>query len=218
MQPNKIFQFLFHLSSYVQVITYRKSQVLYYIIEQYPWRSFLLICTIMIIHSDFIRITENEVGQCSRANLFTSFVFDTRPPPPPTQCYLGYAYARTLFLKAPHPLSEDCQHFRTPLSRAFRGLFAGFSCLGDPLKSRKMLNEPPLIQNNFSGVQRDERKKEKHPFLKKSPGEKSNTPLFLQFSGRTLSHEKYPFTGHFGNTHVVIPTSEWGGGGGFRHE
>ena len=59
------------------------------------------------------------------------------------------------------------------------------------------------------------REKKKHaPFLKKSPGEKSNTPLFLQFSGRTLSHEKYPFTGHFGNTHAVIPTSEWGGGGG----
>ena len=57
-------------------------------------------------------------------------------------------------------------------------------------------------------------KKKNTPFLKKSPGEKSNTPLFLQFSGRTLSHEKYPFTGHFGNTHAVIPTSEWGGGGG----
>ena len=25
--------------------------------------------------------------------------------------------------------------------------------------------------------------------------------------------EKYPFTGHFGNTHAVIPTPEWGGGG-----
>ena len=56
-------------------------------------------------------------------------------------------------------------------------------------------------------------KKKNTPFLKKSPGEKSNTPLFLQFSGRTLSHEKYPFTGHFGNTHAVIPTSEWGGRG-----
>ena len=54
-------------------------------------------------------------------------------------------------------------------------------------------------------------KKKNTPFLKKSPGEKSNTPLFLQFSGRTLSHENYPFTGHFGNTHAVIPTSEWGG-------
>ena len=52
------------------------------------------------------------------------------------------------------------------------------------------------------------------PFLKKSLGEKSNTPLFLQFSGRTLSHKKYPFTGHFGNTHAVISTPEWGGGAG----
>ena len=25
--------------------------------------------------------------------------------------------------------------------------------------------------------------------------------------------ETYPFTGHFGNTHAVIPTPEWGGGG-----
>ena len=28
--------------------------------------------------------------------------------------------------------------------------------------------------------------------------------------------EKYPFTGHFGNTHAVIPTPEWGGGGEAR--
>ena len=58
-------------------------------------------------------------------------------------------------------------------------------------------------------------KKKKHPFLKKSPGEKLIHPFFfLQFSGRTLSHEKYPFTGHFGSTHGVRPFSEWGGGGG----
>ena len=36
----------------------------------------------------------------------------------------------------------------------------------------------------------------------------------MQFSGRTLSHEKYPFTGDFGNTHAVPLTPEWGGGGG----
>ena len=36
-------------------------------------------------------------------------------------------------------------------------------------------------------------------------------PPFLQFSGRTLSHEKYPFTRDFGNTHAVPPTPEWGG-------
>ena len=29
----------------------------------------------------------------------------------------------------------------------------------------------------------------------------------------TLVREKYPFTGHFGNTHAVPPTPEWGGGG-----
>ena len=52
------------------------------------------------------------------------------------------------------------------------------------------------------------------PFLKKSPGESQIHPLFLHFSGRTLSHEKYPFTGHFGNTHAVISKPEWGGGGG----
>ena len=30
--------------------------------------------------------------------------------------------------------------------------------------------------------------------------------------------EKYPFTGHFGNTHAVIPTTECvcGGGGGYE--
>ena len=32
-----------------------------------------------------------------------------------------------------------------------------------------------------------------------------------QFSGRTLSREKYPFTGDLGNTHAVPPTPEWGG-------
>ena len=36
---------------------------------------------------------------------------------------------------------------------------------------------------------------------------------FLCTTSRTLVREKYPFTGHFGNTHAVIPTPEWGGGG-----
>ena len=45
---------------------------------------------------------------------------------------------------------------------------------------------------------------------------KSQIPPFFYklFSGRTLSHKKYPFTGDFGNTHAVPPTPEWGGGGG----
>ena len=76
-----------------------------------------------------------------------------------------------------------------------------------------MLNVPPKF-GITSQESKEMREKEKNtPFLKKSPGEKSNTPLFLQFSGRTLSHEKYPFTGHFGNTHAVISKPEWGGRG-----
>ena len=117
-------------------------------------------------------------------------------------------------LKAPPYLRTD--NISEP---PFRGLFAGFSCLGDPPKSKTLLNLPPIFYFitpflNFSGVQR-ERERKTTPFLKKSPGEMSNTPLFfIQFSGRTLSHKKYPFTGDFGNTHAVPPTPEWGGGGG----
>ena len=139
-------------------------------------------------------------------------------PPPPTQYYLGYAYARSLPLKAPPYLRTD--KISEP---PFRGLFAGFSCLKDPPKSRTLLNVPPIFYFitpflNFSGVQREierERKKN-HPFLKEISGWKVKYPPFLQFSGRTLSHEKYPFTGDFGNTHAVPPTPEWGGGAGLR--
>ena len=109
------------------------------------------------------------------------------------------------------PLSPDWQNFWTPLSRAF-------PALETPLNPKHCSMYPPIFYFitpflNFSGVQ-SERERKTTPFLKKSPGEKSNTPLFLQFSGRTLSHEKYPFTGDFGNTHAVPPTPEWGGGGG----
>ena len=43
--------------------------------------------------------------------------------PPPLSVIQGTHMLVPSFWK--HPLSEDCQHFRTPLSRAFRGLFAG---------------------------------------------------------------------------------------------
>ena len=134
-------------------------------------------------------------------------------PPPPTQYYLGYAYACSLPLKAPPYLRTD--KISEP---PFRGLFAGFSCLGDPPKSKTLLNVPPIFYFitpflNFSGVQR-ERERKTTPFLKEISGWKVKYPPFLQFSGRTLSHEKYPFTGDFGNTHAVLPTPEWGGGAG----
>ena len=135
-----------------------------------------------------------------------------RSPQPPTQYYLGYAYARSLPLKAPPYLRTDNISETPP---PFRGLFAGISCLGDPPKSKIhcSMYSPifyfitPFL--NFSGVQR-ERERKTTPFLKKSPGWKIKYPPFLQLSGRTLSHEKYPFTGDFGNTHAVPP----GGGGG----
>ena len=77
------------------------------------------------------------------------------------------------------PLSPDWQNFWTPLSRAF-------PCLKDPPKSRTLLNVPPIFYFiipflNLSGVQREierERERKTTPVLKKSPGEKSNTPLF----------------------------------------
>ena len=44
-----------------------------------------------------------------------------------------------------YPLFESTPYLRTAniSEPPFRGLFAGFSCLGDPPKSGKMLNVPP---------------------------------------------------------------------------
>ena len=64
----------------------------------------------------------------------------TCKPGPPTQYYLGYAYACSLPLKAPPYLRTD--KISEP---PFRGLFAGFSCLGDRPKSKTLLNVPPYI-------------------------------------------------------------------------
>ena len=118
------------------------------------------------------------------------------------------------------PLFESTPYLRTAniSEPPFRGLFAGFSwafpAMETPLNHENAQCTPPKF-GIISQEYKEMREKRKNtPFLKKSPGEKLNTPLFLQFSGRTLSHEKYPFTGHFGNTHGVIPAPEWGGGGG----
>ena len=113
-----------------------------------------------------------------------------------------------------HPPISGLTKFLNP---PFAGSSQAFSCLGDPPKSKTLLNVPPIFYFitpflNFSGVQR-ERERKTTPFLKEISGWKVKYPPFLQFSGRTLSHEKYPFTGDFGNTHAVPPTPEWGGGG-----
>ena len=139
-----------------------------------------------------------------------------RPPPPPTQYYLGYANACSLPLKAPPYLRTD--KISEP---PFRGLFAGFSCLGDPLKSKTLLNVPLIFYFitpffNFAGVQR-ERERKTTPFLKEISGWKVKYPPFLQFSGRTLSHEKYPLYRRFWE-HACGPSDPGVGGGGGARE
>ena len=136
------------------------------------------------------------------------------PPPPPTQYYLGTHMLVPSLWKHP-PISG----LTTFLNPPFAGFSQAFPALETPLNPKHCSMYPPIFYFitpflNFSGVQR-ERERKTTPFLKKSPGEKSNNPPFLQYSrARTLSHEKYPFTGDFGNTHAVPPTPEWGGGGG----
>ena len=138
----------------------------------------------------------------------------TPAPPPPTQYYLGYAYARSIPLKAPPYLRTD--KISEP---PFRGLFAGFSCFGDPPKSKTLLNVLPYFYFitpflNFSGVQR-ERERKTTPFWKKSPGEKSNTPLFFFFTilGPDFVARKVPLYRRFWE-HACGPSDPGVGGGG----
>ena len=71
-------------------------------------------------------------------------------------------------LRTPY-LSESTPYRRTAniSGRAFRGLFAGFSCLDDPPKSGTLFNVPlsmifKIFYNHVTGVQREgEREKER---------------------------------------------------------
>ena len=134
-------------------------------------------------------------------------------PPPPTQYYLGYAYACSLPLKAPPYLRTD--KISEP---PFRGLFAGFSCLGDPPKSRTLLNVPPIFHFiipffYFSGVQR-ERERKTTPIWKKSPGEKSNTPLFYNSRAGLCRTKSTPLPEILGTRMLSLRPRSGGGGGG----
>ena len=105
-------------------------------------------------------------------------LFTPGPPPPPPHSVL-FRVRICLF-----PPFESTPYLRTDniSEPPFRGLFAGFSCLGDPPKSKTLLNVPPIfyfITPFLISQASKEREKEKPPpFKKKSPGEKSNTPLF----------------------------------------
>ena len=77
--------------------------------------------------------------QFQRRGHVTAVLAIVPPPPSPTQYYLGYAYARSLPLKAPPYLRNAKISEPT-----FRGIFAGFSCLADPPESGTLLNVPPI--------------------------------------------------------------------------
>ena len=97
------------------------------------------------------------------------------------------------------PPSESTPYLRTdkisePL---FRGLFAGFSCLGDPPKSKTLLNVPPIILFNFfynplfKFLRRPKRERKKnHPLFKRNLRVKSRIPPFFYNSQAGLCRMK----------------------------
>ena len=139
----------------------------------------------------------------------------TPPPPPPPHSVLFRVRICSF------PPFESTPYLRTDTisEPPFRGLFAGFSCLGDPPKSKTLLNLPPIFYFitpflNFSGVQR-ERERKTTPFLKKSPGEKSNTPPFFFFTilGPDFVARKVPLYRRFWE-HACGPSDPGVGGRG----
>ena len=107
---------------------------------------------------------------------------------PATQCYLGYAYARSLFLKAP-PI-WGLPTFPNP---PFAGFSRAFPALETPLNQEKCSMYPPKFGIISQESKEMREKKEKNtPFLKKSPGEKSNTPLFFTILGPDFVARKVP--------------------------
>ena len=136
------------------------------------------------------------------------------PPPPPPHSELFRVRICS------YPLFESTPYLRTAniSEPPFRGLFAGFSCLGDPPKSGKMLNVPPKY-GIISQESKEMREKKKNtPFLKKSPGEKSNTPLFFYNSRAGLCRTKSTPLPDILATRMrsFRPLSGGGGGGGGR--
>ena len=99
--------------------------------------------------------------------------------------------------------------------------FAGFSCLGDPPKSRTLLIYPPIFHFitpflNFSGVQR-ERERQTTPFLKEISGWKVKYPFFFFFFFTILGPDfvarKVPLYRRFWE-HACGPSDPGVGGGG----
>ena len=150
--------------------------------------------------------------------LFNSYVVVFVPAPPPPHSVL---FRVRICLFPPFestPLSPDWQNSEPP----FRGLFAGFSCLGDPPKSKTLLNITPYIlfyNPLFKFLRRPKRERKKnHPlFLKEISGWKVKYPPFFFYNSRAgLCRTKSTPLPEILGTHMrsLRPRSGGGGGGG----
>ena len=135
-----------------------------------------------------------------------------RPPPPHSILFRVHICSFPPFEST--PLSPDWQNFWTPLSWAF-------SCLGDPPKSKTLLNVPliflfynPLFK--FLWHPKRERKKN-HPLFKEISGWKVKYLPFLFFLftilGPDFVAQKVPLYRRFWE-HACGPSDPGVGGGG----
>ena len=117
--------------------------------------------------------------------------------------------------------SESTPYLRTAKisETPFCGLFAGFSGLGDPPKSGKMLNVPPKFEIISQESKEMREKKEKHPLFKEISGWKVKyTPFFFTILGPDFVARKVPLYRTFWQ-HACGHSDLWvgGGGAGNRH-
>ena len=104
--------------------------------------------------------------------MYNIMVYTARPPPPPTQYYLGYAYACSLPLKAPPP--PPISGLTKFLNPPFAGFSQAFPALETPLNPKHCSMYCSIFYFitpflNFSGVQR-ERERKTTPSLKEISG------------------------------------------------
>ena len=137
------------------------------------------------------------------------------PPPPPPHSVL-FRVRICLF-----PPFESTPSLRTDKisEPPFRGLFAGFSCLGDPPKSKILLNVPPyiLFYNNplFKFLRHPKRKRKKnHPLFKRNLRVKSQIPPFFYNSRAGLCRTKSTPLPEILGTRMRSHRPRSGGGGG----
>ena len=105
-----------------------------------------------------------------------------------------------------HPLSEDCEHFRTPLSRAF-------PALETPLNQEKCSMYPPKFGIISQESKEMREKKKKHPLFIKISGWKVKYTPFFTILGPDFVARKVPLYRTFWQ-HACGHFETWVGGGG----